>query len=121
MDACGFVVTRKADYYSPLPSRGRLKSTMARWTKPSSLLGVSYDLAGMKVLLADLIGRYDKDFLRLLPYEEALALGFGPGYTRLDALVLYAMLRASKPARYVEVGSGLSTLLCKSRRTKKRA
>ncbi len=47
--------------------------------------------------------------MELLPYEEALALGFGPGYTRLDALVLYAMLRAKKPARYVEVGSGLST------------
>jgi hypothetical protein len=31
------------------------------------------------------------------------------GYTRLDALVLYGMLRASMPTRYVEVGSGLST------------
>ena len=109
MDACGFVVARKSDYYSPLPSRGRLKSTMTRWTKPSSLLGVMYDLAGMKVMLADLVARYHEEFMELLPYEEALALGFGPGYTRLDALVLYAMLRAKKPARYVEVGSGLST------------
>jgi predicted O-methyltransferase YrrM len=109
MDACGFVVTRKSDYYSPLPSRRRLKSTMARWTKPSFLLGVAYDLAEMKVSLADLVGRYHEEFMGLLPYEEALALGFGPGYTRLDALVLYAMLRAKKPARYVEVGSGLST------------
>jgi predicted O-methyltransferase YrrM len=109
MDVCGFVVARKSDYYSPLPSRTRLKSTMARWTKPSSLLGVAYDLAEMKVLLSDLVGRYHEEFMELLPYEEALALGFGPGYTRLDALVLYAMLRARKPARYVEVGSGLST------------
>jgi predicted O-methyltransferase YrrM len=109
MDACGFVVARKSDYYSPLPSRRRLKSTMARWTKPSSLLGVAYDLAEMKVLLSDLVRRYHEEFTELLPYEEALALGFGPGYTRLDAMVLYAMLRARKPARYVEVGSGLST------------
>jgi len=109
MDVCGFVVARKSDYYSPLPSRRRLTSTMTRWAKPSSLLGVAYDLAGMKNTLADLVGRYHAEFMELLPYEEALALGFGPGYTRLDAQVLYAMLRAKKPARYVEVGSGLST------------
>jgi hypothetical protein len=109
MDACGFVVARKSDYYSPLPSRRRLKSTMERWTKPSSLLGVKYDLAGMKVTLADLVGRYHAEFMELLPYEEALALGFCPGYTQLDAQVLYSMIRAKKPARYVEVGSGLST------------
>jgi len=109
MEACGFVVARKSDYYSPLPSRRRLKSTMARWTRPSPLLGVAYDLAGMKITLEDLVGRYHAEFMELLPYEEALALGFGPGYTRLDAQVLYAMIRARKPARYVEVGSGLST------------
>jgi hypothetical protein len=109
MDACGFVVARKSDYYSPLPSRRRLTSTMTRWTKPSSLLGVAYDLAEMEVTLADLVCRYHGEFMGLLPYEEALALGFGPGYTRLDALVLYAMLRAKKPSRYVDVGSGLST------------
>jgi hypothetical protein len=109
MDVCGFVVARKSDYYSPLPSRRRLASTMARWAKPSSLLGVVYDLAGMKVTLADIVGRYHEEFVNLPSYEDALALGFGPGYTRLDALVLYAMLRARKPARYVEVGSGLST------------
>jgi hypothetical protein len=109
MDVCGFVVARKSDYYSPLPSRRRLKSTVSRWTKPSSLLGVAYDLGGMKITLANLVSRYHEEFMELLRYEEALALGFGPGYTRLDALVLYAMLREKKPARYVEVGSGLST------------
>lgn len=109
MDACGFIVARKSDYYSPLPSRKRLKATRERWSKPSSLLGVAYDVAGMKDTLADLVARYHQEFMGLLPYEEALALGFGPGYTRFDAQMLYAMLRAKKPARYVEVGSGLST------------
>jgi predicted O-methyltransferase YrrM len=109
MDACGFVVARKSDYYSPLASRRRLTSTKARWMKPSSLLGVTYDLAGMKATLTKLVARYREEWMGLPPYEEALALGFGPGYPRLDAQVLYAMLRAKKPARYVEVGSGLST------------
>jgi predicted O-methyltransferase YrrM len=109
MDACGFVVARKSDFYSPLPSRGRLKATRERWTRPGSLLGVNYDLERMKFTLADLVGRYRAEFIEFLPHEEALELGFGLGYPRLDALVLYAMLRAQKPQRYVEVGSGLST------------
>jgi hypothetical protein len=109
MDKCGFVVALKSDYYSPLPSRRKLKATVGRWNKPSSLIGVTYDLAGMKATLKDLLGTYHEEFMELLPYNEASQLGFGPGYTRLDAQVLYAMLRATKPARYVEVGSGLST------------
>ncbi|WP_433964964.1 class I SAM-dependent methyltransferase [Tunturiibacter gelidiferens] len=109
MDQCGFVVARKSDYYSPLPSRRRLQSTRERWDRPSALLGVEYDLAGMKGTLAELLALYQKEFLELMPYEEALQLGFGPGFPRLDAMVLYAMLRLKKPKRYVEVGSGLST------------
>ena len=109
MDQCGYVVARKSDYYSPLPSRREMKSTMARWTRPSSLLGVEYDLAEMKSRLTNLICRYHAEFMDLLPYEQACELGFGLGYSRLDAQILYAMLRAKKPAQYLEIGSGLST------------
>jgi hypothetical protein len=109
MDACGFVVARKSDYYSPLPSRRRLRLSRRRWERASSLLGVRYDLGAMKTTLAELVDAYYEEFSQLVPYEQALQLGFGPGYTKLDAQVLYAMLRAKKPARYVEVGSGLST------------
>jgi predicted O-methyltransferase YrrM len=109
MDQCGFVVARKSDYYSPLPSRRRLKATRGRWDKPSSLVGVDYDLDGMKSALTELLALYQEEFLKLMPYDEALQLGFGPGYPRVDAIVLYAMLRLKKPAQYVEVGSGLST------------
>jgi hypothetical protein len=109
MDRCGFVVARKSDYYSPLPSRRGLAATRERWGKPSSLLGVPYDLAAMKTKLAELINAYQREFSALVPYEQAVELGFGPGYPRFDAEILYATLRARKPARYVEVGSGLST------------
>ena len=34
------------------------------------------------------------------------------GYTEMDALTLYLMVRSLKPKRYVEVGSGLSTYYC---------
>ena len=72
MDQCGYVVARKSDYYSPLPSRRGMQSTMARWTRPSSLLGVEYDLAEMKIKLTNLIRRYHGEFMDLLPYEQDL-------------------------------------------------
>jgi predicted O-methyltransferase YrrM len=109
LEQCGFVVARANDYYSPLPSRRQLKSSMERWSKPSSMRGIDYDLAGMKCSLAGLIREYHNEFEALVPYEAACQMGFGPGYTRLDAIVLYAMIRARKPAQYLEVGSGLST------------
>lgn len=109
LDRCGYVIARKADYYSPLPSRKSMKSTMPRWSAPNALSGVQYDLPQMKATLKGLIEAYMSEFLALRPYEECLNLGFGPGYPRFDAMVLYSMLRTHKPSRYVEVGSGLST------------
>lgn len=109
MERCGFLVTRAADYYSPLPSRKKLKQSMHRWSKPSSMRGVEYDLAAMESRLRALLDSYYCEFAALLPYDRVYEMGFGPGFTRVDAIVLYAMLRAKKPRRYVEVGSGVST------------
>jgi hypothetical protein len=39
-------------------------------------------------------------------------MGFGPGYTAVDALTLYMMIRDLKPRHYIEVGSGVSTFYC---------
>jgi predicted O-methyltransferase YrrM len=82
---------------------------MNRWSKPSSLHGIDYDLAEMKACLRTLVETYFAEFEEHVPYEVACKRGFGPGYTRLDAIVLYAMIRAHKPAKYLEVGSGVST------------
>jgi len=69
MEACGFVVARKSDYYSPLPSRRRLKvDDGAVDEAPVRCLGVAYDLAGMKITLEDLVGRFiTRKFMELLP------------------------------------------------------
>jgi hypothetical protein len=109
MELSGFVVARTSDYYSPLPSRAKLAHTMPRWTKPSTLRGLRLDLAEMKSKMTYLVKKYGEEFLALVPYEKSIRSGFGPGYTRVDALVLYAMIREKKPKQYLEVGSGLST------------
>jgi len=112
MDMAGYTVAEKADYYSPMSSLGELRSTVDRWNRPSALAGVSYDIEQMKRDLSDLLSQYLDEFLTFPPYETLRRIGYGPGYTAVDALTLYTTLRRLKPARYLEVGSGLSTYYC---------
>jgi len=112
LDRAGYVVARKSDYYSPLTSVSDLRSTFGRWHRPSALKGVEYDLNQMKTALSDLLSRCLAEFMDIPPYEQLEQVGFGPGYTAVDALTLYMMIRQLKPKRYVEVGSGLSTYYC---------
>ena len=112
LERAGYVVARKTDYYSPLTSVSELKSNVDRWYRPSALKGVEYDLNQMKAALSDLLSCYLQEFMTFPPYEQLQQVGFGPGYTAVDALTLYMMIRQLKPKRYVEVGSGLSTYYC---------
>ena len=112
MDSAGYTIARKTDYYSPLPSLPDLQAKSKRWNRPGGLHGIRYDLADMEARLTDLLARYLEEFAALPPYPEMQLAGFGPGYTAVDALTLYAMIRHLKPARYLEVGSGLSTYYC---------
>ncbi len=108
----GYNIARASDYYSPLPSVAELARRRERWCKPSPLSGLRYDLEAMKARLAELVERYREEWLALPSYSEIAALGFGPGYTEIDAMLLYMTLRDLKPARYIEVGSGVSTYYC---------
>jgi hypothetical protein len=111
-EATGFMVARKDDYYSPLASEFALRKTRRRWDRPSSLKGVAYDLPKMKQHLAKLVTTYGQEFASLPSHDALCKSGYGPGYPEVDALTLYAMIRRLKPARYMEVGSGLSTFYC---------
>ena len=119
-ERAGFIVARKADYYSPLPSEQALRKNFSRWARPSPLQGVAYDTGAMKDRLQSLKDRYYEEFVRLPSYQELCAVGFGPGYTHVDAFVLYSMIRHLQPSRYLEVGSGLSTYYCSLARQRNR-
>jgi predicted O-methyltransferase YrrM len=108
-EALGLNVARSRDYYSPLPLRSELARHAARWNRPSELAGVAVDLAAMRDLLARLVAEHGADLARLSPYAEAKGMGYGPGFTEVDAGVLFLMLRHLKPRRLIEIGSGLST------------
>jgi predicted O-methyltransferase YrrM len=106
----GYNIVKKSDYYSTLPVLEEIEKTQERWNRPSALAGLNVDIPAMKQRLADLAQRWDADFQQTAgDYLANQQQGFGPGYPALDARTLYFMLREHKPARYLEVGSGLST------------
>ena len=112
LEAGGYTIALKKDYYSPLSSVADLKATSSRWNRPSALKGMDYDIAKMEAKFSDLIHKYLSEFLTIPPFEQLKEVGYGVGYTAVDALTLYMMIRHLKPKRYIEVGSGLSTYYC---------
>jgi len=105
----GWTVARTSDYYSPLRPVAELKRHVARWYQPSRMLGVAFDPPAMMTALEGMVESYGREYSELPSYDEIRKQRLGPGFTRVDAMVLYMMLRHHKPARYLEVGSGLST------------
>ncbi|HXJ56833.1 MAG TPA: class I SAM-dependent methyltransferase [Verrucomicrobiae bacterium] len=106
------MLVSQKDYYSPLPSELTLRRTRNRWTRPSALQGVRYDLSAMEARFSELCEGYLAEFASLPTYDALWQKSFSPGFPLVDAFTLYSMVRSTKPARYLEVGSGLSTYYC---------
>jgi len=109
LNAYGLNVTLAADYYSPLPDLRRLQKNRDRWSRPSDLPGLKIDLAEMKHFWNHATASFLAEFESLPSYGELTKESYGEGYTPLDAMTLYFVLRDHRPSRYVEVGAGLST------------
>jgi predicted O-methyltransferase YrrM len=105
----GWVVARTSDYYSPLRPLAELEGKVDRWFRPSRMGGIDCDLDAMMSRLEAMLAAYGAEYLALPSYAELKGRKHGPGFTEVDAFVLYLMLRHHKPARYLEIGSGLST------------
>jgi predicted O-methyltransferase YrrM len=105
----GLNLARSRDYYSPLPVYSELARRRGRWDRPSALGGVTYDLDTMRALTERLVRDHGASYHALPSYHELKESGAGPGFTVLDGMFLFFMLRAKKPRLFVEVGSGLST------------
>jgi len=106
----GFNIVKVADYYSTLPVLEEIERSRQRWDRPSALTGLDLDVPAMEKRLGDLADRWESEYSAASgDYLENTRRGFGPGYPEFDARTLYYMLREHKPARYLEVGSGLST------------
>ena len=106
----GLNIVKTADYYSTLPVLEEIEKTRERWDRPSSLAGIDVDVPALEKRLGELSDRWENDYrTRCGPWAANADRGFGPGYPAFDARTLYYMLREHRPARYLEIGSGLST------------
>lgn len=97
-----------AHYYSPLTNIRSLKKNLPRWYKEDTSPGVDWNLQEQLELIEDL-RPYSSEVVSLPPFSRVTEDGYGPGYGENEALLLYMMLRHVKPARVVEIGSGVST------------
>jgi predicted O-methyltransferase YrrM len=109
LNAYGLGVTLATDYYSPMPDLRRLQRNRDRWSKPSDLAGLRIDLPQMKNLWNEVTAAYRKEFDSLPNYDQLRQESYGEGYTPLDGMALYLLLRQHRPQCYVEVGAGMST------------
>ena len=109
VNGLGINFARTRDFYSPLPVIGALERRADRWKRPSALTGVEYDLGAMQARLVSLLAAHGAEWAALPSYAETKRALYGPGFTEVDAQILYLMIKAEKPRRVIEVGSGLSS------------
>jgi Methyltransferase domain len=97
-------------FYSPIPDLAAIPEST--WERESDLAGIHFDLEQQLGYLDDLAPCLDEFRPEEQPNGDSDAYFLENGsYGRVDADVLYATVRASKPNRIVELGSGYTTLV----------
>lgn len=97
-------------YYSEVPDRRALEADRAPWARPVELTGVTWDLDAQLAWLEKMCAPYVAEVAGLAEYE-ALGRDRGPGYGPIESQVLHCVVRSLAPARILEVGSGVSTVI----------
>jgi hypothetical protein len=97
-------------FYSPIPDLNKIPESA--WELESELAGIRFDLEQQLRYLDEL----DPYLAEFRPAEQANGDSNGyffenGSYGPVDADVLYATVRHSKPARIIELGSGYTTLV----------
>ena len=86
-------------FYSPIPDVNELKDSIYDDLNPCH--GIDFAVDKQLALLSGVYSQYLGEF------EPSANIGL----SKIDAFVLYAMIRYKKPRKYVEIGSGASTLI----------
>jgi hypothetical protein len=101
-------------FYSPIVDTAALAAQRERiWPAQPAVAGIDFNDAGHRRILTELFPRFIADY----DYPEhatADATAFhtqNPQFSWLDSRALFVLLRAWRPQRVIEVGSGYSSLL----------
>jgi hypothetical protein len=101
-------------FYSPVVDPATIAQARV-WPHRPDIRGIDFNDASHVQILSELFPRFmrDYDYPPALPVTPTLKSFFGnnPHFSMLDAPALFVLLRAWKPRRIIEVGSGFSTLL----------
>lgn len=96
-------------FYSGFPDRHALAQSRDVWARASELPGLEWNLERQLASLRTIVSQSAGESDGFEAYERATHGEFGHGFGPIEARVLYAVLRAVKPSRVVEVGAGVST------------
>lgn len=97
-------------HYSAVPDYRWLRANHSLWARRADLTGLSWDLDTQLGWLGEHCRRYYHEVSGLTQYLGIEALQAGPGFGPIESQVLHCVCRSVKPRRYVEIGSGVSTL-----------
>jgi predicted O-methyltransferase YrrM len=108
-DKAGVHVTPR-HYYSPLPDYRWLRTNQGLWAEPADM-GVipGWDLDRQLDWIEGICTPYYDEVAGLEMYRSVNATGVGIGFGQTDSQVLHCFIRAMKPGRVIEIGSGYST------------
>lgn len=103
-------------FYSPIVDTADIEARRAAiWPTDPKIAGIDFDDASHVEVLSKLFPRYiaDYDYPESLPESDGLAQFYtrNSQFSWLDARALFVLLRAWRPRRVIEVGSGFSSLL----------
>jgi predicted O-methyltransferase YrrM len=96
-------------YYVPVTSTRTLRATRSRWNNPVDVSNLPMSLESQREFLLQRIAPFQHEYAGNQVYNQALAQSVGPGYGFIEAEALHGFVRAMKPSRIIEVGSGVST------------
>ena len=99
-------------FYSVIPDTRELPDAL--WEQESELPGIDMRDEAQLAFLEDAAARFGEELAALPRTQDAAGGGYfvdNGAFESVDAEVLYAQIRGSKPKRVLEIGSGWSTLL----------
>jgi len=103
------IVVLPNHYYTPIADTHELRKLQKFWAKRSPMTGVRMNVAAQGNCLSEMVKPYEPEYRGNATYKEAVSKAFGPGFGYIEAQCLHGVLRALKPRKICEVGSGVST------------
>jgi hypothetical protein len=109
---CGFDLLPR-HYYSEIPDVRELRRTQW-WRGPLPMGGIQGADCESQIafLQRSMTSEVAVELQRHDVYERAVALHGEPGYSRVDADVLFAVVATGRPQTIIQIGCGVSTAVC---------